>query len=401
LQKAYPNKALQFAKQMPQLGTGHAVQQALPLLDDDGVVVVLSGDVPLTQVDTLQALIQVCDGKNLALLTIDFEDPTGYGRIVRGFDHQVHGIIEHKDADELQREIKEIYSGIMAVPAKWLKKWLPQLKNDNAQKEFYLTDVVKMAAADHVKVVAHKITDSAQVAGINSPLQLAQLERIYQTRQAHALLAQGVRIIDPARIDLRGSLICKEDVSIDINCIFEGQVQLGAGVNIGAHCVIANSVIDDGATILPFTHIDGEAQGVTVGKGARIGPYARLRPGAQLGADVHVGNFVEIKNSTLADGAKANHLAYLGDATVGERVNYGAGSITANYDGANKHRTIIESDVHIGSNCVLVAPVTIGAGGTVGGGSTITKSTEPGALSVSRGKQVSVVNWKRPQKSSK
>ena len=400
LQKAYPNKALQFAKQMPQLGTGHAVQQALPFLDDDGVVVVLSGDVPLTQVDTLQALIQACDGKNLALLTIDFEDPAGYGRIVRGFDHQVHGIIEHKDADALQREIKEIYSGIMAVPAKWLKKWLPELKNDNAQKEFYLTDVVKMAVQDHVHVVAHKITDPAQVAGINSPLQLAELERIYQTRQAHALLAQGVRIIDPARIDLRGSLTCKEDVSIDINCIFEGQVQLGAGVNIGAHCVIANCVIDDGATILPFTHIDGEVQGVTVGKGARIGPYARLRPGAQLGADVHVGNFVEIKNSTMADGVKANHLAYLGDATVGERVNYGAGSITANYDGANKHRTIIEADVHIGSNCVLVAPVTIGAGGTVGGGSTITKSTEPGALSVSRGKQVSVANWKRPQKNS-
>ena len=398
LQKAYPHKALQFAKQMPQLGTGHAVQQALPLLDDDGVVVVLSGDVPLTQADTLQALIEACGGKNLALLTIDFEDPTGYGRIVRGFDHQVHDIVEHKDANELQREIKEIYSGIMAVPAKFLKKWLPQLKNDNAQKEFYLTDVVKMAVADRVNVVAHKIADPAQVAGINSPLQLAELERIYQNRQAHALLAQGVRIIDPARFDLRGSLTCKEDVSIDINCIFEGHVQLGAGVQIGAHCFIANCVIEDGATILPFTHIDGEAQGVTVGKSARIGPYARLRPGAQLGSDVHVGNFVEIKNSTLADGAKANHLAYLGDATVGERVNYGAGSITANYDGANKHRTIIEADAHIGSNCVLVAPVTIGAGGTVGGGSTITKSTEPGALSVSRGMQVSVANWKRPQK---
>jgi bifunctional UDP-N-acetylglucosamine pyrophosphorylase / glucosamine-1-phosphate N-acetyltransferase len=400
LQKAYPQKALQFAKQMPQLGTGHAVQQALPLLDDDGVVVILSGDVPLTQADTLQALIKACDGKNLALLTIDFEDPTGYGRIVRGFDHQVHDIIEHKDANELQLEIKEIYSGIMAVPAKWLKKWLPQLKNDNAQKEFYLTDVVRMAVSDHVKVVAHKITDAAQVAGINSPLQLAELERIYQTRQAHALLAQGVRIIDPARIDLRGTLTCQEDVLIDINCIFEGRVQLGVGVHIGAHCLIANCVIEDNAVILPFTHIDGELQGITVGKGARVGPYARLRPGAQLGSDVHVGNFVEIKNSTLANGAKANHLAYLGDATVGERVNYGAGSITANYDGANKHRTIIEADAHIGSNCVLVAPVTIGAGGTVGGGSTITKSTEPGALSVSRGKQVSVANWKRPQKNS-
>ncbi|MBU6225454.1 MAG: bifunctional UDP-N-acetylglucosamine diphosphorylase/glucosamine-1-phosphate N-acetyltransferase GlmU, partial [Burkholderiales bacterium] len=356
LLKAYPNHALQFAKQMPQLGTGHAVQQALPLLDDDAVVVVLSGDVPLTQADTLQALIQACDEKNLALLTIDFEDPTGYGRIVRGFDHQVHDIIEHKDADELQREIKEVYSGIMAVPAKWLKKWLPQLKNDNAQKEFYLTDVVKMAVADHVHVVGHKITDAAQVAGINSPLQLAELERIHQTRQAHTLLARGVRISDPARFDLRGSLTCQEDVSIDINCIFEGQVQLGAGVRIGAHCVISNCVIEDGATILPFTHIDGETQGVTIGKEARIGPFARLRPGAQLGADVHVGNFVEIKNSTLADGAKANHLAYLGDATVGERVNYGAGSITANYDGANKHRTTIEADAHIGSNCVLVAP---------------------------------------------
>jgi bifunctional UDP-N-acetylglucosamine pyrophosphorylase/glucosamine-1-phosphate N-acetyltransferase len=288
----------------------------------------------------------------------------------------------------LQREIKEIYSGIMAVPAKWLKKWLPQLKDDNAQKEFYLTDVVKMAVADHVKVVAHKITDPAQVAGINSPLQLAELERIYQTRQAHALLAQGVRIIDPARIDLRGSLTCKEDVSIDINCIFEGHVQLGVGVSIGAHCVIANCVIQDGAAILPFTHIDGEAQGVIVGKGARVGPYARLRPGAQLGNDVHVGNFVEIKNAVLDEGVKVGHLTYIGDAHVGEFTNIGAGTVTCNYDGVMKHHTEIGKNVFIGSDTMLVAPVTVGDGALTGSGSVITQDVPAGAVALGRAPQV-------------
>jgi len=391
--------ALRFVRQEPQLGTGHAVQQAVPALADDGLVVVLSGDVPLTQADTLQALISASGGTRLALLTIAFDDPTGYGRIVRQGD-QVQAIVEQKDATEAQRQLKEVYSGIMAVPARLLKGWLARLNNQNAQAEYYLTDVVKFAVADGVEVVAYTITDALQVAGINSPQQLAALERAHQLRQAHAYMAQGVRLMDPARFDVRGQLVCGQDVEIDVNCIFEGTVSLGDGVKIGANCVMANCSIAAGAVIHPFTHIDGEKLGVSVGEGALIGPFARLRPGAQLAAEVHIGNFVEVKNSTLAKGAKANHLAYLGDATVGERVNYGAGSITANYDGANKYRTVIEADVHIGSNCVLVAPVVIGAGGTVGGGSTITQSTEPGALSVARGKQVSIANWKRPEKKS-
>lgn len=392
---------LQFVRQMPQLGTGHAVQQAVPVLGDDGVTLVLSGDVPLTQADTLHALLQVCDGQHLALLTLDLPDPTGYGRIVRGPGEVVQAIVEHKDASEEQRRITEIYSGIMAVPTRLLRGWLARLDNQNAQGEYYLTDIVKFAVADGLPVLAHRIHDALQVAGINSPAQLAELERAHQRRVADALLEQGVRLADPARLDVRGALTCGQDVEIDINCVFEGAVSLGDGVRIGAHCVVANAQIAAGAVIHPFTHIDGEKLGVTVGEGALIGPFARLRPGAELGADVHIGNFVEVKNSTLAAGAKANHLAYLGDATVGERVNYGAGSITANYDGANKHRTVIEADVHIGSNCVLVAPVTIGAGGTVGGGSTITKDTPAGALSVARGKQLSVPNWARPQKAPK
>jgi bifunctional UDP-N-acetylglucosamine pyrophosphorylase/glucosamine-1-phosphate N-acetyltransferase len=391
--------AVRCVRQEPQLGTGHAVQQAVPVLADDGVVVVLSGDVPLTQVDTLQALIALSDGQQLALLTLDMADPTGYGRIVRE-GTQVQAIVEHKDATEAQRQINEVYSGIMAVPAKLLKSWLGRINNQNAQGEYYLTDVVKLAVTDGVRVVAHKISDPVQVAGVNSPVQLAELERAHQLRQAHRLMEQGVRLKDPARFDLRGQLDCAQDVEIDVNCVFEGRVVLGEGVKIGANCVIANCTIAAGAVIHPFTHIDGEKLGVSVGEGALIGPFARLRPGAQLAAEVHIGNFVEVKNSTMAKGAKANHLAYLGDATLGERVNYGAGSITANYDGANKHRTVIEADVHIGSNCVLVAPVTIGAGGTVGGGSTITKSTEAGALSVARGKQVSIANYQRPQKKS-
>jgi bifunctional UDP-N-acetylglucosamine pyrophosphorylase/glucosamine-1-phosphate N-acetyltransferase len=408
----YAGFGMKCVRQEPQLGTGHAVQQAVPLLPDDGVVVVLSGDVPLIAADTLRALIATCAGRALALLTIEFADPTGYGRIVRGgagwvgddivggtdADAPVLAIVEQKDASEAQRQIREVYSGIMAVPARLLKGWLARLDNRNAQGEYYLTDVVKFAVADGVPVVAHRISDALQVAGINSPVQLAELEREYQTRLARGLMEQGVRLADPARLDVRGTLVCGEDVDIDVNCLFEGAVRLGDGVRIGANCVIANASIAAGAVIHPFTHIDGERAGVQVGEGAMVGPFARLRPGAQLGRDVHIGNFVEVKNTTLAEGAKANHLAYLGDATVGERVNYGAGSITANYDGANKHRTVIEADAHIGSNCVLVAPVTIGAGGTVGGGSTITKNTPPGALSVARGKQVSISNWARPVK---
>ena len=389
---------LRFARQMPQLGTGHAVQQAMPLLQDDGVTLVLSGDVPLTQVATLQALLQACQGKQLALLTLQTAQPTGYGRIVRNAAGEVQAIVEEKDATPDQRAITEIYSGIMAVPTRWLRAWLARLDNHNAQQEYYLTDVVKFARADGQTVAAHLITDAAEVAGVNNPVQLAELERAHQARQAQALMLSGVRLADPARLDVRGQLTCGPDVEIDVNCVFDGVVSLGEGVRVGANCVIANAQIEAGAVIHPFTHIDGEKAGVTVGRHARVGPYARLRPGAVLGDEVHIGNFVEVKNTTMAQGSKANHLAYLGDATVGERVNYGAGSITANYDGVNKHRTVIEADVHIGSNSVLVAPVTIGAGGTIGGGSTITKSTEAGALTVARGKQTSIANWKRPQK---
>ena len=404
------NASLRFARQEPQLGTGHAVQQAAPLLGDDGTVVVLSGDVPLIGEETLRALVAASAGNKLALLTIEFDDPTGYGRVIRSAGSgqvrgnlrgEVQAVVEHKDATEAQRAVREIYSGVMAVPARLLKGWLARLDNNNAQGEYYLTDVVKLAAADGVPVVAHITNDALQVAGINSPAQLAALERAWQLRQANALMEQGVRLADPARFDLRGTLECAGDVEIDVNCVFEGAVSLGEGVRIGANCVIANARIEAGAVIHPFTHIEGEKVGVTVGAGSLIGPFARLRPGAQLGAEVHIGNFVEVKNSTLAAGAKANHLAYLGDATVGERVNYGAGSITANYDGANKHRTVIGDDVHVGSNCVLVAPITIGAGGTIGGGSTINKSTEPGALTVARSKAVSFPNWKRPQKKPK
>ena len=397
---------LKFVRQEPQLGTGHAVQQALPVLADDGLVVVLSGDVPLTQAATLQTLIDAAQGERLALLTVALPDPTGYGRVVRRADGGVQRIVEQKDASAAERAIGAIYSGIMAVPARHLRGWLGRLTNANAQGEYYLTDIVAMAVQDGVPVAAHRIDDALQVAGVNSPLQLAELERAHQQRQARALMEQGVRLADPARFDLRddarsgvrAELICGQDVEIDVGCVFTGRVELGEGAQVGAHCCIANARIAAGAVIHPFTHIDGEQAGVRVGECALVGPFARLRPGADLGPDVHIGNFVEVKNSSLAAGAKANHLAYLGDATVGERVNYGAGSITANYDGANKHRTVIEADVHVGSNCVLVAPVTIGAGGTVGGGSTITKSTPAGVLSVARGKQVSVANWQRPAK---
>jgi bifunctional UDP-N-acetylglucosamine pyrophosphorylase / glucosamine-1-phosphate N-acetyltransferase len=392
---------LDFVRQEPQFGTGHAVQQALPVLRDDGVVVILSGDVPLIRADTLQQLIAACAGSKLALLTIDFTDPTGYGRILRRGE-AVQAIVEQKDASAEQRAINEVYSGMMALPARQLRQWLARLDRNNAQGEYYLTDIVKFAVADGVAVVAHKISDPLQVAGVNSPLQLAELERACQRRIAIELMEQGVRLADPARLDVRGSLKCGQDVSIDVNCVFEGQVTLAEGVRIGANCVISNASIGAGAVIHAFSHIEGGASElkdlVEVGAGALVGPYARLRPGAKLADEVHVGNFVEVKNSSLARGAKANHLAYLGDATVGERVNFGAGSITANYDGANKHRTVIEADVHIGSNCVLIAPLTVGAGGTVGGGSTLSKDTPPGALTVARARQVSIPNWKRPSK---
>ena len=397
VETAVAGPGLSFVRQMPQLGTGHAIQQVVPALVGEATTLILNGDVPLIRSATAARLVEACQGENLVLLTIELADPSGYGRIVRDANG-VLAIVEHKDASPEQRLIREGYTGMMAAPTIALKRWVSQLSNHNAQSEYYLTDIVAMAVAEGVPVLGIAAPDETEVLGVNSPVQLADLERRFQRQQAETLLEAGVRLADPARFDLRGSLGCGQDVEIDVNCVFEGKVSLGDNVRIGANCVIRNATIAANARIHDFTHIDGEALGVTVGEGALIGPFARLRPGAQLAADVHIGNFVEVKNSTLARGAKANHLAYLGDATVGERVNFGAGSITANYDGANKHRTVIEADVHVGSNCVLIAPITVGAAATIGGGSTITKTVEPGSLSVARGKQVTIVGWTRPVK---
>ena len=393
---------LAFVRQQPQLGTGHALQQAAPLLDDTGTTLVLNGDVPLIETETLQRLVAAAGATRLALLTVELVEPRGYGRIVRTATTSAPGaivaIVEEKDASAEQRAIREIYTGVMAAPTRALKRWLAALRNDNAAGEYYLTDVVASAVGEGVEVVGVGASGETEVLGVNSPAQLADLERRYQRVAAARLMAAGVRLADPGRFDQRGELRCGSDVEIDVGCIFEGSVELGDGVRIGAYCVLRNARIAAGATIRPYTHIDGESLGASVGARAIVGPYARLRAGAVLGADVHVGNFVEIKNSTLGDGAKANHLAYLGDSDVGARVNYGAGSITANYDGANKHRTTIGADAHIGSNCVLVAPVVIGAGATIGGGSTINKDAPAGELTVARARQATIRGWKRPVK---
>ena len=387
-----------FVRQEPQLGTGHAVRQALPALDDTAATtLILNGDVPLIRSVTAQALVQACGGEQLALLTIELPDATGYGRILRDGAGRVLGIVEHKDATEAQRRIREVYTGMMAAPTAALRRWVTALRNDNAQREYYLTDIVAMAVAEGVPVVATAAASETEVLGVNSPAQLADLERRFQHAQADALMEAGVRLADPARLDVRGELLCGSDVEIDVNCIFEGRVSLGDGVRIGANCVIRDAEIAAGAQIHPFTHVEG----AKVGPQALIGPFARLRPGAELGEEVHIGNFVEVKNATLGAGAKANHLAYLGDATVGPRVNYGAGSITANYDGAHKHRTVLGADVHVGSNCVLVAPVTIGDGSTVGGGSTVSKDVPAGKLVVARARQVIIDGWQRPRKTDK
>jgi len=398
VEAAARGEGLRFVRQEPQLGTGHAIQQAVPALDDAApTTLILNGDVPLIRSATAAALAQACGGEKLALLTIALADPTGYGRIVRAADGSVRGIVEHRDASDAQRQIREVYTGMMAAPTAALKRWVMALKNDNAQREYYLTDIVAMAVAEGVPVVATPATGETEVLGVNSPLQLADLERRFQRAQAETLMEAGVRLADPARFDMRGTLQCGSDVEIDINCVFEGRVTLGDGVRIGANCVVRDADIEAGAVLHPFTHVEG----AHVGPGALVGPFARLRPGADLGEEVHIGNFVEVKNSTLAAGAKANHLAYLGDATVGPRVNYGAGSITANYDGAHKYRTVIGADVHVGSNCVLVAPVTLGDGATVGGGSTVSQDVPAGKLVVARARQVIIEGWQRPKKPAK
>jgi len=394
-----------FARQEPQLGTGHAVQQAVPLLGADGTTLILNGDVPLIEAATARDLVAACDGSRLALLTVELDDPRGYGRIVRGDPAgrdaleggRIHRIVEDKDATAGDRTIREVYTGVMAAPTRDLKRWLAALRNDNAQAEYYLTDVVQAAVAEGVAVISAHPRDKVEVLGVNSANQLAELERLVQRRQADLLMERGVRLADPARFDLRGELVCGSDVEIDVNCVFEGRVEIGDGARIGANCVIRDATIAEGALIRPFTHIVGGS----IGARAEVGPFARLRPGANLGEQVHIGNFVEVKNSTLAKGAKANHLAYLGDATVGERVNYGAGSITANYDGAHKHRTVIGNDVHVGSNCVLVAPVIVGDGATIGAGSTVAKDAPAGQLTLARTKQTTVAGWQRPVKTKK
>jgi bifunctional UDP-N-acetylglucosamine pyrophosphorylase/glucosamine-1-phosphate N-acetyltransferase len=393
VQDSVRSQAVTCVLQEPQLGTGHAVQQVVAHLPDAGTTLILNGDVPLISTATARALVATCAGARLALLTVELADATGYGRIVRD-DATIRAIVEHKDATPAQRAIREVYTGMLAAPTAWLKRAVMALNNDNAQKEYYLTDIAAAAVAEGLPVVASMAPDETEVLGVNSPAQLADLERRLQRRHADALMDAGVRLADPARIDIRGTLRCGRDVSIDVGCVFEGEVVLGDEVSIGAHCVMRDMRIDAGAVIQPFTH----AVESHIGPGAIVGPFARLRPGADLGAEVHIGNFVEVKNSTLAHGAKANHLAYLGDATVGERVNYGAGSITANYDGANKHRTVIGNDVHVGSNCVLVAPVTVGDGATIGGGSTIVEDAPAGKLSLARGRQVTIENWQRPKK---
>jgi len=384
-----------WVKQDPQMGTGHALLQTLPHLDSNGVTLVLYGDVPLTSVETLKKLIATSAESILALLTLELDDPSGYGRIVRSSEgHGVIAIVEEKDASESEHQICEINTGIMVVPNQFLHNWLPKLENKNSQKEYYLTDIVKMAVTDGVKVDATHPEHAWETLGINSKVQLAALERIYQDETAGRLLDQGVTLSDPSRINIRGQLFCGSDVSIDINCIFEGAVQLGDGVRVGANCILKNTKIQAGTQIAPFSLIED----AEIGKDCRIGPYARIRPGTHLSDEVHIGNFVEIKNSSISTGSKANHLSYIGDSIVGKNVNIGAGTITCNYDGANKHQTIIEDNVFIGSDTQLIAPVTVAKGATIGAGSTITKTAPPESLTLSRAKQMSISNWKRPVK---
>ncbi len=388
--------AIDTALQQPQLGTGHAVMQALPQIDPSAPTLVLYGDVPLTTAASLQRLVEAAGSDKLAILTVVQDNPFGLGRIVRE-DGRIVRIVEEKDATEAERAIKEINSGIMVIPTQYLGGWLDSLQNNNAQGEYYLTDIVAKAVAAGVPVVSAQPAAEWEVAGVNSKVQLAELERRHQLNIAHALLEGGVTLMDPARIDVRGTLQCGRDVTIDVGCVFEGNVTLGDGVTIGAHSVLVNTTVAAGAQVKPFCHFED----AVVGEQSVIGPYARLRPGTELGQDVHIGNFVEVKNSKIAAHSKANHLAYVGDADVGSRVNIGAGTITCNYDGANKFRTTIEDDAFIGSDSQLVAPVTVGKGATLGAGTTLTKDAPAGKLTISRPKQLTVEGWQRPVKVKK
>jgi bifunctional UDP-N-acetylglucosamine pyrophosphorylase/glucosamine-1-phosphate N-acetyltransferase len=392
---------VKWVRQEPQLGTGHALLQAMPVIvasaPTESSTLVLYGDVPLTRASTLRRLIEAAGSDKLALLTAHLDNPRGYGRIVRAnnsSEGKVTRIIEEKDADDAERAIREINTGILVAPTAALARWLPGLGNRNAQGEYYLTDIVALAVAEGVSVVTAHPDAAWETEGVNSKLQLAALERVHQRNVAEQLMEAGVTLSDPARIDVRGELLCGRDVAIDVNCVFEGRVELADGVSIGANCVLKNCRIGSGAKIAPFCHIED----AVVGQDDIIGPYARLRPGTELGCGVHIGNFVEVKNSSIADHSKANHLAYIGDATIGSRVNVGAGTITCNYDGANKFRTVIGDDAFIGSDTQLVAPVTVGRGATLGAGTTLTRDAPPDQLTVSRAKQMSIPGWKRPVK---
>jgi len=396
VQAAFAQHAIKWVEQAKQLGTGHAVQMTLPVLPQDGVSLILSGDVPCINPVTLQKLLDATAEAGIGLVTLTLPDANGYGRIVRE-QGQIQAIVEHKDASEEQRQIKEINTGIYAVSNAKLHQWLPNLSNDNAQGEYYLTDIVAMALADGMQVASVEPEMAFEVEGVNDRVQLAALERQFQAYQAKQLMQQGVHLIDPSRFDLRGNLTVGQDVRIDINVIIEGDCELGDNVEIGAGCIIKNTKIAAGTKVQPYSIFDS----AIVGEDTQIGPFARLRPGAKLAAEVHIGNFVEVKNTTIGQGSKANHFTYLGDAEIGAGSNIGAGTITCNYDGANKFKTIIGDQAFIGSNSSLVAPVRIGKGATVGAGSTITRDVEDNSLAVERSKQFAKENYPRPQKIKK
>lgn len=387
-----------WIEQKQQLGTGHAVQQAIHHVDDADTVLILYGDVPLLKLETLQTLLGDVSDRSLALLTVILDDPTGYGRIIRDHDNRVTKIVEQKDANPEQQAIREGNTGILACKGNQLKNWLARLRNNNAQNEYYLTDVIEMAVQDGLSIKTTQTQSQDEVLGVNNRIQLAHLERVYQLQQAEYLMSQGVTLKDPARVDVRGQFIeLGQDIEVDVNVIFEGQNRIGSNVKIGANCILKQVVIADDVEILPNSLLEN----ASVGAGSRIGPYARLRPETSIADHVHIGNFVEIKKSTVASGSKINHLSYVGDSEIGSKVNIGAGTITCNYDGVNKFKTIIEDGAFIGSDTQLVAPVTVGKNATIGAGSTITKDTPAEQLTLSRSKQISVESWQRPQKKEK
>jgi bifunctional UDP-N-acetylglucosamine pyrophosphorylase / glucosamine-1-phosphate N-acetyltransferase len=383
-----------WAKQSPPRGTGDAVRRALDMLPADGVTLVMVGDVPLLRPQTLSRLVEAIHGESIAVLTAMVPDPTGLGRIVRDESGCVCAIVEHRDSTPAQLAINEINTGVIAAPTALLIRWLSRITNDNAQGEYYLTDAVALAVADGVAVVTETVDDPDEVQGVNDRAQLVALERVLQKREAARLLREGVWICDPARFDVRGTIECERDVSIDVNCVFEGVVNIAEGACVGANCVVKNATIGNDTVIAPFSHIED----AHIGNRCRIGPFARIRPASVLADDVHIGNFVEVKASTIGDRSKANHLAYVGDTTVGRDVNIGAGTITCNYDGANKHRTVIEDDVHIGSDTQIVAPLTIGRGATIGAGTTLWRDVAPGVLAVNEKTQIANASFERPRK---